>query len=376
VGLRGADLSYARLDGVHGDKTSLDGADLSGARAANLTCRSCRFAGADLRRFLGAKATLFGSSFERAVLSRADLTAADLRRTALLGADLTQARLDGAHLEYAVLTGVVAGGASLRDANLQNADLRGADLSGADLSGANLALARVDCGTRFPAGFDASKTSFVPMASCPGWRPLHGAGVDISQFPGVNLDGARLTNLVGAQFFKRVSARGASLDFAKESALHLKQSDLTGATVKGPEGVAFDAYVWRFNDRLDGALFRDVKIRVRYGEGWIDEGAPPREDFPTTIVGLRLERATIDCTAKKPDVGQVVGEPVETRERRRRASVSAYIEDLAFARRLAALGPSCQLSDACGKAVELYFGGGCKAGFADAGFEYACPAAP
>ena len=106
--MRGANLSYARLEGADLIEAQLEGADLIEAR------------------------------LEGANLSYAQLEGANLSGVQLEGAYLVEAQLEGADLSRAQLKGALLWGAQLEGADLRKAQLRGADLSGAWLERADL----------------------------------------------------------------------------------------------------------------------------------------------------------------------------------------------------------------------------------------------
>lgn len=125
-GVRGRDLSGARLRRVCCFRTNLEGSDLSEVEADDACWVNAFAADADLR----------GARLPRAVLDHADLRGADLRSAVLAGASLRHAVLDGARLE--------------------GADLRGADLRAASLAGARWEGAVVDDETLFSGPVDAA----------------------------------------------------------------------------------------------------------------------------------------------------------------------------------------------------------------------------
>ncbi|SFD26436.1 pentapeptide repeat-containing protein [Streptomyces aidingensis] len=91
----------------------------------------------------------------------ADLAGARLADVRLRGARLVRARLDGADLRGADLTCAVLTGARLDGADLRRADLSGAVLRGADLRGALLSGGRADDATRWPEGFAPGEHGLV-----------------------------------------------------------------------------------------------------------------------------------------------------------------------------------------------------------------------
>jgi len=235
----GADLRYARLDGVEASLLDLSGSDARGASFvgasmvgarmtglsspgspwsgadltdANLTAASLQgatFDGATLDRAVLATADLVLASFESASLNRADLERARLRGVAFLYADLTDVSARSADLLYADLRRANArvadfSMASLRDTKLggnstsAGVDLTGAVLTGADLSGSNAGnaiLNAVACdGTRFD-GAQLAHTSMLLAGGC----DLRGASSDGTRLtaasPSVQLPVAANTEL-------------------------------------------------------------------------------------------------------------------------------------------------------------------------------------
>jgi hypothetical protein len=81
----------------------------------------------------------------------------DLRRALLIDANLQRVHLRAACLQGAELTGADLRLTVLVEADLRGAQLQGADLRGAILDGAVLSEAVYDRGTKWPAGFNASK---------------------------------------------------------------------------------------------------------------------------------------------------------------------------------------------------------------------------
>jgi hypothetical protein len=104
------------------------------------------------------------------------LSDVDLRGVSMRGGDFKGVRLRRAHLEGARLEGVNFQGAKLRDAHfegadftkddeeslkaadLRNANIEGTNFEGAKLTGVQLTGAVYDSRTRWPAGFNPSKT--------------------------------------------------------------------------------------------------------------------------------------------------------------------------------------------------------------------------
>jgi uncharacterized protein YjbI with pentapeptide repeats len=108
--LAGADLSRAVLR-----DTSLQRAQLSGARLVGIDGFSARFVSADLTEADLTDASLRDADLTRAVLRGARLKGADLRGARLFRADLSQADLTGAQLAGADFTNAVLDGARWTD---------------------------------------------------------------------------------------------------------------------------------------------------------------------------------------------------------------------------------------------------------------------
>jgi hypothetical protein len=152
VGLRGVDLSGARLD-----ESDLRCVDLGGARLDRAELRCARLDGADLRG-----ASLDGASLDGASLSGASLSGASLSGASLSGASLSGASLSGASLD----------GASLDGARLDRAMLICARLDRASLSGASLICARLDRASLSGASLDGADLRYTTWLR----TRLHGTG--------------------------------------------------------------------------------------------------------------------------------------------------------------------------------------------------------
>lgn len=137
--------------------------DLSGAHLADLS-----FVETDLRDVLLWRsdltksvmvncdlrnAALSGAQLPGVNLTGADLSGADLRQASITGAWLTDANLARADLTKANLSGTVLGRAVFTGANLV-----GVDFSGADLSNAVLDKSVHDATTKWPVGFQPSRS--------------------------------------------------------------------------------------------------------------------------------------------------------------------------------------------------------------------------
>jgi uncharacterized protein YjbI with pentapeptide repeats len=136
--LNNADLYRAAFGNA-----SLYGADLRGARIAEVSFAGANMTRTDLRDAEILMTDFTGAHMVEANLQQARLIGAELSKANLFRANLMGAQLRGAKFLWANLTGV-----NLRDTNLSGANLTGAtfidaDLSGADLSNANLQFARL-----------------------------------------------------------------------------------------------------------------------------------------------------------------------------------------------------------------------------------------
>ena len=116
IDLSGADLFFARLEGI-----DLSGAHLSKANLIGAKLKDANLSGADLK-----DAILDGAQLSDANLQGADLTGAMVGRAQLYNADLTGARLHKALLVWT----------NLAEANLTNADLSETVIEGVVTSGA------------------------------------------------------------------------------------------------------------------------------------------------------------------------------------------------------------------------------------------------
>jgi uncharacterized protein YjbI with pentapeptide repeats len=394
VGFDQSNFSGAHLSGVFFRKVSFNGASLFRAEARNTAFDFSQFSGADLHELIAPGASFVRAYLQRADLTRADLTSANFSEADLSGAALDEARLDGADLSRAILSNATWTGASLKDARLIGADLRGVDLTRANIAGADLTSARVDCGTRFPNSFDRTSVLLVPMARCDGQAPFDLGKTDLRRLPrrpdfamaylaganfrnlsaplnfsGANLDGANFSGSSSARIrLSGVSARSASFEEISGE-IDIGNSDLTAARITGRGDGSPILRIDRVNVRLDKADLSKVVIDV-----WSGLWNRPRPEFGTSLQQTRVEESLIKCRGAKPD--SAVVESAAEKERHRRELISEFILQLDLARQLAALHPSNKLEEGCAKAIDLYLGGACKAGFADAGFAYACPPAP
>jgi uncharacterized protein YjbI with pentapeptide repeats len=271
-------------------------------------------------------------------------------------------------------------GANLTDARMTNADISGADLSSAILSKGSLTFARVDCDTRLPNDFDAAAEPVIPMARCPGSKPIIIDGTEADRrhlsptLTDAFLDGAAISNLFGrfirtsldrARFtgrnrlsFTEVNARDSRFENV-EGYLDIVGSDLTGASIIGSSEkpikirISRAAYGTTRSTKLDNASLANVDLQF---------GFSPEDRFKESrisIAGLKLRDARLSCS----DDARYWG------------TVRNLVADLALVRDLAALDPSNTIVPECAKVVETYLGASCKAGIDKAGFAYTCPAA-
>jgi uncharacterized protein YjbI with pentapeptide repeats len=245
-GLRGVDLSGARMRVADLHSTDLSNADLSQADLTKANLRQANLSGANLvgtqgladdeSILYGANLTaaklhgtdLHGASMDDTTLTSADLSGANLQQANLTGATLTSADLSGASLQRANLTlatmpsidlsnhdlsGTILTRANLHQANLSQANLSGAALTHVDLSGANLTYTWTGGGSRFDlAGNDLSGAN------------LSGAtGLANATLQNINLSGANLTT---------TNLSSASLDSANLTSADLSAADLSGASLQ------------------------------------------------------------------------------------------------------------------------------------------------
>ena len=127
------DLSNAPLGDIKLPKADLSGARLDGIHLRWAYMREAQLSGASLSK----------ADLSIIDLSKADLRGANLRHANLDGAYLRQADLSGADLFEANLLGVNFNLAILKKCNLEGANLRNAVLVDTDLSEANLNGSRV-----------------------------------------------------------------------------------------------------------------------------------------------------------------------------------------------------------------------------------------
>ena len=154
LGMQGARLDHADLDGLKGDFLHASGSDLTAARLRNAHLVDCDFPSAVLRDVDFSGATLWqcqfrnadvtGGRFEgaraennfwsKADFSRADFRGAHLSETLFDSSSLRNARLDGSQGTNVRFNKADLTGAALTGASFPSGDFRGAILAGADLS--------------------------------------------------------------------------------------------------------------------------------------------------------------------------------------------------------------------------------------------------
>jgi uncharacterized protein YjbI with pentapeptide repeats len=199
--LREASLAGARLDRVDLTEAKLDGADLGGAHADDLTLMGCDLRGA---RFVGAR--FHKCNFIDVDLGGVDLSGADLEASAFVGVRASSAVFRGANLarlrvvRESCLDGADFAGARLDHANLRATRLAGARFHGASLHGADLS----ECDLR-GARFDRAVGREIRLTKA----DLTGARLDGADLMLALLDRAKLhgTSLAGASLFRADMAR-------------------------------------------------------------------------------------------------------------------------------------------------------------------------
>ena len=241
----GVDFTYANLRSATFTatdlrNTSFDYAVMSGITFRRVRGRSVEFTQADLSQAEILRSDLSGASFRKARMRKLRVMDSDLS-----GADFSDADLSGMTLDARSRVAPLLGtgrerqgkvnwprrrtsfrNASFAGASLEGADLRGGDLSGANLNGASVLLARYDCTTIWPQGFDAGKGGAAlvgePCARRPYSPPrLRGLALKGRSLEGLNLKDADL---------RGSDLRGAKLEGSDLSSAKLSGADLTAAT--------------------------------------------------------------------------------------------------------------------------------------------------
>lgn len=243
--MRRVDFTYANLRSAHFtatnfQDTSFEYAVMLGATLRRVRGRSVSFAHADLRRAEIISSDLSGASFRSSRMRSLRVMDSDLS-----GADFGDADLFGMTLQARPHLLPQAGAdwgprrkddwparrtsfrnANFADASLDGADLRGGNFAGANLAGASVLLARYDCTTVWPQGFDAGKGGAVligePCAQGTYSPPqLSGLDLNSQSLEGLNLKDADLRD---------TTLRGAKLEGSDLSSAKLSGADLTAAT--------------------------------------------------------------------------------------------------------------------------------------------------
>lgn len=372
-----SDWSLARVEGVNLSRAQLFEADFSRAQFLRVNLDQ-----AVLDRAILRDASFDGSSL---VQTRAPNLAAEraaFTNMRAVGADFSGSNFAEADFSGADLRAARFGRANLARAKLLNADLRGADLASATLGGAVLRGARVDCGTRFPRGFDADAALLIPLDLCGGAYALDFRGKDLAGLSFRELDlrgalfaGARLANadftgatLDGADFdgasgfdasFAPASAREASFENASGSLVHLGASDLRNARLSGASPGALELTVGPSGPRTEGATLRNLRLTL-------DHRLFARDGLGLAgLLFARIEASSIDCAPAPAARGR--------RDDGTIAEWNAYAETIDTARRAASANPGVTLGDACRRAAQAWLSDNCEPGFRAAGVRYACP---
>lgn len=335
--LNGADFTGAKIDASNLDGIILDDAQLTGA-------------------------WLQDTSLVRARAPRLQAKGARLLRVRAVAADFTASNFEGADLTHSDLRAARFGASNLKSALLRNSDLRGADLSDAQLTGANLTGARVDCATKFPAGFDPDAHLLVPLDLCGGrfsldYRGKNLGGVSFkdldirgalferaqladADFRGANLDGADFTGASGfGALFTPASAREATFENLQGALSALSGADLRNSRIMGAEGAELALTISPAGPRLEGASLGRLRLVLTHASGETGEEAAnePRVSGLRSLLRAQIDGVTIVCG------------PAPT-ARARASDWSDYGEVLEISRRLAASAPGSSLGDSCRRA--------------------------
>ena len=395
--LEGQDFSRVVLSGltivnVHGPRS-----DWSLARLEGVSLSRAQLFQADFSRALFLRVNLDQAVLDRAILRDASFEGSSLVQTRApnlaaeraafigvraVGADFSGSSFAEGDFSGADLRAARFGRANLAGAKLLNADLRGADLASATLSGAVLKGARVDCGTRFPRGFDVDGALLIPLDLCGGAYALDFRGKDLAGLSFRDLDlrgalfaGARLSNadftgaiLDGADFdaasgfdasFAPASAREASFENASGSLAHLGASDLRNARLSGASPGGLELTIGPSGPRTEGASLRNLRLSL-------DHRLFARDGLGlAALLFARIEAGSIDCAPAPAGRGR--------RDEATLSEWNAYAETIDTARRAAAANPGVTLGESCRRAAQTWLSDNCEAGFRAAGVRYACP---
>lgn len=202
--LNESDLSEANLTDAILDGAVLDGACLRNACLDRVSCHQSSFKGADLSGARGAEL----------IWLETDLSGATLARASLPGCTLIKANLAGAQ----------GGGCDLSDARLISVDLSGASLAGATLQGAAL-LAETRAAGLVLSGADARGLN------------LHGLDLSGARMDRANLQKADLgeATLRGGADLREADLRGARLGSADLRGARLGRANLMGGSLLGAD---------------------------------------------------------------------------------------------------------------------------------------------
>ena len=128
---------FAKLDGIHLERSSLQGAHLDNIDFGPAQLLQVNLARADLKGAKLSKVNLKNANFQSADLTDANLKGSKLDATRFNSATLIRCSLDDTSLVRSVLSGANLESASLVGANLTRADLTSAKAPKANFSGAN-----------------------------------------------------------------------------------------------------------------------------------------------------------------------------------------------------------------------------------------------
>ncbi len=252
-----AEFSFAKVSGVNFIAANLSNVNFNDAKVYE-----ANFAGAILRGAQMKGAVLAGSDFEGV-----DLRGMDFRGHELQGVSFRNANLAGADLSGAMLVGPLKPWRDKESAHGLGrvADFRGADLTGAKLAGADLRFSLFDCKTRWPAGFDISALTLIPVTSsgCAGSpmktalfsaaavprelstqyggaeRGERGPMITKHKLTGIDLSGANLSGFMfGFADLSKANLRGADLRNATIGGCDLSEANLAGSDLSNARLVA------------------------------------------------------------------------------------------------------------------------------------------
>lgn len=161
-----------RMDQAHLDRVTFGGADLSRASMQGLIATQVLFSGAEMESVNFANARLSLVRFGRSQLPGARFTGARLdgvtfTDSMLNNADFRRTRLHEVRFPWTFIGGSDFSGGSLSVVDFRNAVLGTADFRATSLQGADLTGVALECGTRFPRGFDTGRAGMdLTTARC------------------------------------------------------------------------------------------------------------------------------------------------------------------------------------------------------------------